>query len=249
MDQPTWRLFDRVADDYDEVLPFFSAYGASIVAALAPVSGVRFLDVGAGQGALTAAALARGCRVAAIDAAPRMVSRLAARYPRASVCLMDAEALAFADGRFDLVAAAFVIHLLRDPGQAAAEAYRVLTPGGRFALPMGSRPIGELSARLDELFAEFAQYRPTGAEFGRLISAPDLLTAAGFTDLREDRATVDVPVADNPTLWRWMLSHGYLAFVEALPDDRRVEFHQRVLALPPYDRALRRATSVWSGRR
>jgi hypothetical protein len=125
----------------------------------------------------------------------------------------------------------------------------VLAPGGRFALTTGSRPAGELSAHLDELFTEFADYRPPNSEFGWPIEAADLFAAAGFDDIRQDRAQVDVPVPDNATLWQWAMSHGYRAFVEALPDDRRNEFHQRVLALPPYDRALRRTTSVWSGRR
>ena len=33
---PTWRLFDRVAAEYDDVVPFFAEYGTAIVAALAP---------------------------------------------------------------------------------------------------------------------------------------------------------------------------------------------------------------------
>jgi O-methyltransferase/aklanonic acid methyltransferase len=129
------------------------------------------------------------------------------------------------------------------------EAFRVLAPGGTFALPVGGKPAGELSDRLYALFAEFARFRPPVREFGRPLSAPDLLAAVGFTQIREHRAAVAVHVPDNRTLWRRALSHGYRAFVEALPDECREEFYQRVLDLPPYDRALRRTTSVWSGRR
>ncbi len=249
MGEPAWRLFERVADEYDEVLPFFSVYGASIISALAPAPGCRFLDLGAGRGALAAAALERGCLVTAVDAAPTMVSRLKAQYPRTRACVMDAQSLAFAASCFDLVAAAFVLHLLADPGRAAAEAYRVLAAGGTFALPSGGLPASELSAHLDDLFAEFGRFRRPGSDFGRPLAAPDLLTAAGFTHIREQRAAVAVHVPDNQTLWRWAMSHGYRAFVHALPDQRRDDFHQRVLDLPPYDRTLSRTTSVWSGRR
>lgn len=249
MDEPAWILFERVAVVYDEVLPFFSTYGASIVSTLELRPGCRFLDVGAGRGALTAAALDRGCLVTAIDAAAAMASLVTARYGAARVCVMDAEALGFADGSFDVVAAAFVLHLLADPDRAAREAYRVLAPGGTFALPAGGQPVSLLSRRLDELFAEFARFRPPGSEFGRPLSAPDLLAAAGFRDIAQRPACVAVDVPDNQTLWRWLMSHGYRAFVEALPADRRDEFRQRVLDLPPYDRALSRTTSVWSGRR
>jgi hypothetical protein len=36
VDTSAWRLFDRIAADYDEVVPFFAEYGAAIVAALDP---------------------------------------------------------------------------------------------------------------------------------------------------------------------------------------------------------------------
>jgi ubiquinone/menaquinone biosynthesis C-methylase UbiE len=110
-----WRLFERVAGQYDQVIPFFASYGASIMSVLSPSPGCRFLDLGAGRGALSAAALERGCQVVAVDAAPTMVARLVDHLPSAYGCVMDAQALALADGCVDLVAAAFVLHLLPAP--------------------------------------------------------------------------------------------------------------------------------------
>ena len=114
MNAATWKLFDRVANDYDEVVPFFAGFGAAIMAAIDPPTGCRFLDLGAGTGALTAPALDRGCVVTAVDAAPAMCERLAAAYPAAAVQVMDAQNLDFPSGSFDLVAASFVIHVLDD---------------------------------------------------------------------------------------------------------------------------------------
>lgn len=258
MDGAAWKLFDRVAGDYDEVVPFFAEFGAAIVAVLEPPAGCRFLDVGAGRGALTGPALARGCVVTAVDAAPSMVERLRVEHPAAAAYVMDAESLAFADGSFDLVASAFVIHVLDDPAAAIAEAYRVLAPGGRFAFTGGSArtsgnaapaPVSSLGTRLNALFGEFAAYLPPGGSMGVPVDAADLLEEAGFANLREDRAEVAVTFADHAMLWRWAMTHGYRAFVEDLPDDRRHEFHQRVLDLPADDRTLRRTTGVWSGRK
>ncbi|GIH13030.1 class I SAM-dependent methyltransferase [Rugosimonospora africana] len=259
---PTWQLFDRVAGQYDEVVPFFAEFGAAIVEALAPPPGSRFLDLGAGRGALTGPALHRGCAVTAVDAAPGMAGRLAASYPAARVCLMDAEALAFASGSFDLVAASFVIHVLGRPAAGVAEAYRVLAPGGRFAFTGGSaRSQGafeagpalsesqSLGARLNALFLEFDEFLPPGGSMGHPVDAADLLTEAGFVDLREHRAEATVHFADNETLWRWAMSHGYRAFVEDLPEEHRREFHARVLALPSDNRVLWRPSGVWSGRK
>lgn len=49
-----------------------------------------------------------------------------------------------------------------------------------------------------------------------------------------------IAIVDNTTLWRWIMSHGYRAFVEDLPAGRRREFRDRVMALRVGDRMLRR---------
>jgi SAM-dependent methyltransferase len=257
VDGSSWRLFDRVAAEYDEIVPFFAEFGVAIVAALDPPTGCRFLDLGAGRGALTAPALARGCVVTAVDAAPAMVERLAASYPDVQAQVMDAQALKFADDSFDMVASSFVIHVLDDPAAGVAEAYRVLVPGGRFGFTGGSargRTAGavdeqSLGVRLNGLFEEFSAYLPPGGSMGQPVDAADLLADAGFVDLREDQAEVAIAFPDNETLWRWSLSHGYRAFIEDLPDDRRDEFHERVLGLTASERILRRVSGVWSGRK
>jgi SAM-dependent methyltransferase len=256
MNTATWQLFDRVAGEYDQVVPFFAEYGAAVMAVLDPPAGCRFLDLGAGRGALTGPALDRGCRVTAVDAAPAMCARLSAAYPAAATYVMDVQALQFPTGSFDLVAASFVIHLLDDPAAGVAEAYRVLTPGGRFAFTGGSarpshthRPPAALSlgSRLDGLFGEFAEHLPPGGSMGQAVDAADLLEAAGFVDLREDHAGVALTFPDNAVLWRWAMTHGYRAFIEDLPEDHRREFRRRVMELPSDDRVLRRRTGVWSG--
>ncbi|WP_027342075.1 class I SAM-dependent methyltransferase [Hamadaea tsunoensis] len=258
MQGSSWELFDRVAADYDEVVPFFASFGTAIIAAIDPPPGCAFLDLGAGRGALTAPALARGCRVTAVDAAPGMVRELSAAFPAAEAYTMDAQALTFADGTFDVVASSFAIHILDDPAAGVAEAYRVLRPGGRFAFTGGSsRSRGgpavsgedELGVRLNELFGEFTAYLPPNGSMGTPVDAADLLDEAGFVDLREDFAEVAIPFPDTGALWRWSLTHGYRAFIEDLPDDRRAEFHERVLALAARDLVLRRVSGVWSGRK
>ncbi|NUT19813.1 MAG: methyltransferase domain-containing protein [Hamadaea sp.] len=260
MNVATWKLFDRLAPDYDEVVPFFAEFGAEIVATLDPPAGCRFLDLGAGRGALTGPALARGCSVTSIDASPAMCDRLAKAYPEAAVSVMNAQALEFPSGSFDFVASAFVIHLLDEPAAGVAEAYRVLAPGGRFGFTGGSdrpstsprpeQPAGPtLGSRLDGLFAEYTVHLPPGGSIGNPVDAADLLEEAGFVDLRGEYASVAIEFPDNETLWRWAMTHGYRAFIEDLPDAYRREFHQRVLELPDDDRILRRVTGIWSGRK
>ncbi|MBV1850855.1 class I SAM-dependent methyltransferase [Catellatospora tritici] len=261
MAEPAWKLFDRVADEYDQVAPFFAEFGTAIMEVLDPPAGCRFLDLGSGRGALTAPALARGCVVTAVDASPAMVKRLTAAYPAVTAHVMDVQALALPEGGFDLVGSSFVIHVLDDPAAGVAEAYRVLAPGGRFAFTGGSARTGggggapsvadetSLGSRLNGLFGRFAAYLDPDAGMGRPVDAADLLEEAGFVDLREDSAQVAITFRDGEMLWQWAMSHGYRAFIEALPDDRRQEFYRGVLELAEDDRVLRRTTGVWSGRK
>jgi SAM-dependent methyltransferase len=55
-------------------------------------------------------------------------------HPEIAFRTGDAEALPFADSSFDAVIANFGIHHVEHPGRAIAEARRVLTPGGNFAV-------------------------------------------------------------------------------------------------------------------
>lgn len=232
-------LFDRLASVYDEVLPFFAGFAQQHMEWLAPVPGTRVLDLGAGRGALTAAALARGCRVTAVDCAPGMVGRLAAQYPQVHEArVLDVHRLDFPDDSFDLVCAGFVVHLLDDPAAAAQEIRRVLAPGGVFSVPgdVENAPEWEFYGALFRAFQPLIPdgqgrlSRPLDAE--RLLTAEGFtgLTAAGFTGISETAIEQRLPVPDADTFWDWGLSHGSRAHFGALPADARTEFQARVRA-------------------
>ncbi|MFJ7631243.1 class I SAM-dependent methyltransferase [Streptomyces sp. NPDC097595] len=226
-------LFDQLAPVYDEVLPFFTGFARQHMEWLTPVRGARVLDLGAGRGALTGAALARGCRVTAVDCAPGMVERLAVQYPQ--VCearVMDVHRLGFPDGSFDLVCAGFVVHLLDDPAAAVQEIRRVLAPGGVFSFSVP----GEVEDAPEwefygGLFREFQHLIPEGqGRLSRPLDAEGLLSAAGFTGIGEAGIEQRLPVPDADTFWDWGLSHGSRAYFDALPAHARTEFEARVRA-------------------
>ncbi len=60
-------LFDRLADRYDQVIPFFAEFAGQLLEVLDPDPGTRLLDIGSGRGAIAVAAAARGCAVTAPD--------------------------------------------------------------------------------------------------------------------------------------------------------------------------------------
>jgi ubiquinone/menaquinone biosynthesis C-methylase UbiE len=217
-------VFDRLASQYDEVLPFFAAMGAQIASAVSFVPGTRVLDLGAGTGAVTGEALDRGAQVTAIDAAPAMIARLRREHPHAEAAVMDAHHLDFPDTSFDMVVASFVVHLLDDPDAAVREVSRVLVPDGLFALTTPGEPPGSEPPRpqAHDLWAEFSQYLTPGGGMGRPLDASALLSAAGFTSAAARPVKADLPMpGGGEMLWQWHLSHGTVAFIDGLPPDRR----------------------------
>ncbi|HVC87123.1 MAG TPA: methyltransferase domain-containing protein [Gaiellaceae bacterium] len=99
--------------------------------AVAEVSPQHVLDVGCGAGEM-AERIGRelGSEVIALDFSQRMVDLTRARGVEA--VLGDVQALPFEDGRFDCVAAGWLLYHVADRDRAIAECARVLRPGGRF---------------------------------------------------------------------------------------------------------------------
>jgi SAM-dependent methyltransferase len=92
------------------------------------------LDLGCGQGRFTRHARALGIPIVALDYSTTMLKTVAA--PRVQG---DARFLPFPSGAFGAVAALYMLYHLSDPGEAIAESYRLLHPGGLFAASAPSR--------------------------------------------------------------------------------------------------------------
>ena len=231
--EPVIRAFDDVAPVYDTVLPFFARFGAEMAAWLPPsIHGDRLLDLGAGIGAVATPAAERGYGVVAIDCSAEMVTRLRAEHPEMDARVMDAASLDFEDASFDVVTAGFVMHLLPDPLVTVREVRRVLRPGGAFLFTVPGRiPDGfEFHDAANALFAEFAAHLPPDGGMGRPFAEVASLHSAGFADVRERALTVEIPLADGETLWRWLQTHGTRKFLDDLSDSHRREFHRRLVA-------------------
>jgi ubiquinone/menaquinone biosynthesis C-methylase UbiE len=77
------RLFDEVAAEYDQHLPFFATFGRDLVDWSGLQPGQRVLDIAAGRGAITvpaAQAVGKHGAVVAVDNAPNMLSALATEF-------------------------------------------------------------------------------------------------------------------------------------------------------------------------
>ncbi|HWT13120.1 MAG TPA: class I SAM-dependent methyltransferase [Allosphingosinicella sp.] len=190
------------AADYAQNAGFVPELGAAALQLLAPQPGELILDVGCGDGALTAKIAAAGARVIGLDSSAEMVE--AARARGIDAFLADAETLDLARqaerfGQFDAVFSNAALHWMLDPDAVASGIFAVLKDGGRFVGEMGGagnlailrRGIREeLTDRGYSLPADDPQWYPAVEEFTRLHGV------AGFIDVRAQR--VERPT-DLPT--------------------------------------------------
>ncbi len=171
-----------------------------LLEAVAPIAGVRLLDVASGPGYVAATAASGGATAVALDFSATMVNEVRRRYPAIEALEGDAEALAFEDARFEAVVMNFgLLHLAR-PEAAIAEAHRVLTQGGRYAFTVWANPddaVGfGLVLRAMERFGTTDVGLPEGPPFFRFSDAGEsrrALEGAGF---------VDVDVRKLPIVWQ-----------------------------------------------
>jgi ubiquinone/menaquinone biosynthesis C-methylase UbiE len=108
--------------------------------------GLRWLDVGCGNGAFTERIISCSApaEVVAIDPSKEQLAYASTRpgTKLAKFQLGDAQKLPFADGSFDAAVMALVITFIPDPARAVAEMVRVVRPGGWIATYMWDVPAG-----------------------------------------------------------------------------------------------------------
>jgi SAM-dependent methyltransferase len=153
-----------------------------------------------------------------VDASAGLVGVARSRVPDPDIRIGDLEQLPFGPGSFDIVTGVNVFDLAHDPQAALAEAGRVLRPGGRLIAVAAGAP--ERSAAAGLMTAVRALQPPTAARPASAdLSAPgalsDLVSAAGFTDVREHEADCVWRYDDETALLRGLMAAGELVLATA----------------------------------
>jgi trans-aconitate methyltransferase len=165
------------ADGYARNARFVAELGEPVVDLLALQPGERVLDVGCGDGALTASLIARGAIVVGVDSSPQLVE--AARRRGIDARVMDAERLPFT-AEFDAAFSNAALHWMRDPDAVLDGVRRALRPDGRFAgelgghgniAAIGTAILAVLRARGIDGEARWPWYFPTPAEYVERLEA------------------------------------------------------------------------------
>ena len=212
--------------DYQHHAAFVPALGATILVRLAPQAGERILDLGCGDGVLTADLVSSGAEVVAVDASAPMVAAAVARGIAARV--MDARALTFT-AEFDAVFSNAVLHWIPEADAVLAGVARALTPGGRFVAEFGGHT--NVAAIVVALRAVFASHGLT-FQSPWYYPSPDeyraRLDAAGF--IVDDIRLVPRPTPLPTGMLGWLRTFGVSIFA-AVPETLVARVEQGVLEL------------------
>lgn len=119
---------------YAETARFVADLAMPVVELLAPRPGERILDLGCGDGALTAKLLEFGCEVVGVDSSREMIA--VAKSLGLNAQLMDGEALEFYE-EFDAVFSNAALHWMQNPRNVIDGVWRSLKPHGRFVGEFG----------------------------------------------------------------------------------------------------------------
>jgi SAM-dependent methyltransferase len=119
---------------YAENARFVADLGLPVLDLLAPRPGEDILDVGCGDGALTARIAHLGASVVGIDSSSALIA--AARAAGVDARLMDAREIAF-EAAFDAVFSNAALHWAGEPDRVLPGVWRALRPGGRFVGEFG----------------------------------------------------------------------------------------------------------------
>ena len=207
MTEQTIRFDDGAA--YEQMMGVWSAKaGAVFLDWLKPPPGLRWIDVGCGNGAFTALLAERTApaEVQGIDPSDAQLAFARARPGLANAQFRtgDAMALPFPDAQFDAAVMALVLVFLADPAKGAGEMARVVKPGGLVAAYMwdmlgGGFPFNQMLVAMRAM--EISGLKPPQIESSRLEAMTALWRGAGLAAIATSEIAVERTFADFDDYW------------------------------------------------
>jgi SAM-dependent methyltransferase len=199
---------------------FVPALGGAVLDMLAPVAGEHILDLGCGDGVLTAKLVAAGATVVGIDADRAMVASAVEKSLDARVG--DGRRLGF-DAEFDAVFTNAALHWMGEPAPVVAGVFRALKPGGRFVGEFGGH--GNIAAIRVALRAVLVArgYRVPSVEENYYPTAEAFAAALGGGGFVVDACMIvprPTPIASGMSAWLQTFRGGFIDAAGVPPEKR-----------------------------
>jgi ubiquinone/menaquinone biosynthesis C-methylase UbiE len=228
--------------------------GEKFIDWLAPQPGLRWLDVGCGNGAFTEMIVNRCAprSVHGIDpsAAQLDYARLRPALRSADFRPGDAMALPFPNDTVDAAVMPLVIFFVPDPPTGVAEMARVVAPGGIVAayawdIPGGGFPYEALHDEIRSMGITAPQ--APSADASRIDIMQQLWTRAGLQSIETRKLTVQRTFADFEDYWQTILGGPSVAAkIAAMSSDDRERLKTRMRARLAADSAGPLTLSAWA---
>ena len=220
---------------------------------LKPSPGLRWIDVGCGNGAFTELLVER-CAPAEVQGIDPSEGQLAFARTRPAARVAQfrqggAMALPFSEDKFDAAVMALVIFFVPDPAKGVAEMVRVVCPGGTVAayawdMLGGGFPLEPIRAEMRAMGV--SPLMPPSADASRMEALRELWTSAGLEAVETREITVQRTFADFDEFWTTsMLGSSVGPTVAAMASGDVELLKTRVRAHLPADAAGR---ITYSGR-
>lgn len=223
------------AADYRDSSSQQKKWGRELLSKLALRGDEHVLDIGCGDGKLTAeiALLVPSGRVVGIDNSPEMIAFARDEFPpgtcpNLSWAVMDAQELRFEE-EFDVVFSNAVLHWIPDQRQVLRGVERSLRGGGKVLFQMGGRGMASNVIKVlmsllsrDEWGRYFHDFSPPYS-----FCSPEeyklWLEEAGLSPLRVELVPKDMTHEGRSGLAAWIRT-TWLPFTQRLPEESRDDF-------------------------
>lgn len=231
--QPDWG---KIGEKFDLWLPQLQTAGHALIERLDARSGDTVIDIASGTGepALSLARKMGGdIKIVGTDAAEGMITIANRKVAQEglkgiSFSVMPAESLRFDNDSFDRALCRFGIMLFEDPLAGTREMYRVLKPGGRFAVAVWSTP--ETMLTLHWTYQVMAPRLPEevhpplakATSLGGPGVLEELFDKAGFSNFNIETKVLNYQFNSFDEYWDLVEASDILKMqYDALPDNER----------------------------